>query len=209
MPNHGQNQNIRKTHCLRGHEFTPENTRLVRAGRSCIACQKLYWIEHRPASKRAPQSAEQRFFEKVDKSPGLGPEGLCWEWQASLFWTGYGQATHFCKEVLAHRVSYAFANGEIPDGLFVLHSCDNRKCVNPAHLSLGSHVDNMRDMFNKSRSGNQKKTHCPRGHEYTLENTYMNGSGRSCRQCIKIRDQGRDRSQWRQRKAEIKVLRGE
>lgn len=64
----------------------------------------------------------------------------------------YGRFTSGGKKRLAHRVAYELAFGEIPDGMLVLHRCDNTKCCNPAHLFLGSHLDNMSDMRAKGRS---------------------------------------------------------
>lgn len=64
---------------------------------------------------------------------------------------GYGQIHKDGKTAYAHRVAYEIANGPIPDGLFVCHSCDNRKCMNPEHLFLGTYLDNIGDMVGKNR----------------------------------------------------------
>lgn len=92
-------------------------------------------------------SREQRFFEKVKRGDD------CWEWTAKKNNKGYGMFGGRVVEgfSLAHRVSYEFAYGPIPKGKWVLHNCDNRGCVNPEHLFLGTHTDNMRDMHSKGR----------------------------------------------------------
>lgn len=77
----------------------------------------------------------------------------CREWLRSLNAAGYGTFKWKGDCVLAHRHSYQAFVGEIPDGLHVLHHCDNRKCINPPHLFLGTNEDNVADRVSKGRSG--------------------------------------------------------
>jgi hypothetical protein len=84
-----------------------------------------------------------RFMKKVLKQPNG-----CWDWQAQLDKGGYGRF----QNKAAHRWSYQYFKSD-PGQLLVCHNCDNRKCVNPDHLWIGSHQDNMRDMMKKGRRG--------------------------------------------------------
>lgn len=91
-------------------------------------------------------SIETRFWAKVNKTE------TCWLWTASTVSGGYGYfVTKKPRHEYAHRYSWFLANGEIPDGLLVLHHCDVRGCVNPDHLFLGTQRDNIHDMISKGR----------------------------------------------------------
>lgn len=124
---------------------------------------------------------QERFWRKVHKTDG------CWEWTGSRDRKGYGKIAKGGAPtipLLAHRVSWAIHHGD-PGDLCVLHRCDNPPCVRPDHLFLGTIADNNRDMTQKGRHGDTgaNVTHCPKGHEYSRENTYLYRGSRSCKEC--------------------------
>lgn len=88
----------------------------------------------------------ERFWMRVDRT------GECWIWTGRFTRDGYGRASiGNQRESSAHRVSFEIANGTIPAGLCVLHRCDDKRCVNPAHLFLGTKKQNSEDMVSKAR----------------------------------------------------------
>lgn len=100
-------------------------------------------------SKRILNNPVRRYYSKIE----VNPETLCWEWTGAIHPNGYplmgigGKQ----KQFKVHRFAYQMFFGDIPDGFVAMHSCDNRKCSNPAHLSLGTHKENMQDASRKGR----------------------------------------------------------
>jgi len=87
------------------------------------------------------KTAEERFWLKVNKTS----EEDCWNWTGALQSKGYGILRVDDKRISAHRFSWILSNGNIPNKLLVLHKCDNKRCINPNHLYIGTQIDNMRD----------------------------------------------------------------
>lgn len=112
------------------------------------------------ASQGLSPTFPDRFWAKVNKNGPVPSHksdlGRCWIWTAKLHHDGYGESVtprpeH--KRLLAHRACWILTFGPIPGGLCVCHQCDNPPCVNPAHLTLWTHQENMEDRDSKGRSG--------------------------------------------------------
>ena len=113
-------------------------------------------------------------------------KGGCWEWTGYIGKNGYGRISINGKYKSAHRLAYQLHYNKIPDR-HVCHSCDNRKCINPSHLWLGTDKDNLRDMWKKGRGRNQNmnKKVCKNGHLFGSENTkIIRRKNRTYRRCI-------------------------
>jgi len=132
-----------------------------------------------------------RFMNKVK----FFEPGKCWEWTGYIRKDGYANFWVKNKVFLAHRFSYLIAKGDIPRDMSVCHSCDNPKCINPDHLWLGTHAENMKDCAKKGRIVNPElnKKHCKRNHPLFGDNLrlYKDKSKglifRKCRACDRIR----------------------
>lgn len=114
----------------------------------------------------------------------------CWFWRGSIRKDGYGRIRREGRTLLAHRVFYRELVGEL-GSLQVLHKCDNKACVNPSHLYLGTISDNRKDCVRRGRDHNAGKTHCIHGHQLSKENVYLHNGSRHCRKCRSEADRRR------------------
>jgi hypothetical protein len=138
---------------------------------------------------RRMRDTAERFWSHVDTS------GDCWLWTGSL--NGFGYARFSVTIAPRRRINYGAhvwaweqEHGPVPAGLELDHLCRNRRCVNPAHLEAVSHQENVLRGVTLAAS-NLLKTHCPQGHPYSPENTYVlhhgNGTQRQCKTCSNAR----------------------
>ena len=119
----------------------------------------------------------------------------CWLWNKGKFADGYGSLSYFSRILRVHRVAaYLYMGLDLDSQLLVLHKCpnNNKHCFNPEHLYLGCKSDNTLDSVKDGTHVGARKTHCPKGHEYTGDNTYINPARqRNCRECSRIKDRKR------------------
>lgn len=137
-------------------------------------------LMRRNSITHANASFLERFWKKVSKDSDTG----CWLWIGATNNQDYGQinlGAPVYRLILAHRASWEIHHGPILDGLTIDHRCRNRKCVNPDHLEPVTHTVNVE----RGECGivNRSKTHCPSGHIYDEENTYLYEDRRYCREC--------------------------
>lgn len=153
--------------------------RLVR--NMCPPCYRR-WLASTPKDERGlpPRFQSRRseeFWAQVEKTHEYG----CWVWKGKRNPKGYGRwGKHY-----THRYSWSLANGAIPQGLWILHHCDNPPCVNPAHLYLGTVVENARDAVARGRVHRPERTQrCPQGHAKSGDNlSVVISEGRPVHRC--------------------------
>jgi HNH endonuclease len=107
------------------------------------------------AKNRFYRNRDEAFYHFVEKT------NECWWWTGSTLKSGYGRIKLKGQHFKAHRLSWIIHHGEIPEGMLVCHKCDERRCVNPDHLFLGTPADNMKDMVAKNRQA-KGETHYSR-----------------------------------------------
>jgi hypothetical protein len=130
----------------------------------------------------APEFVAQRLANKLPRK--LSDPHVCWEWQGTRNKYGYGTLTYDHRTAKAHRIAYTICVGPIPEGMQVLHYCDNPPCINPKHLFLGTVKDNVHDALRKGRmkkppirpgkTSQVRGVHFNRSHNYWIANVWRN-----------------------------------
>lgn len=124
-------------------------------------------VKYRKLPDLTPQDID-RFWSKIDMSPGLGPHGDCWLWKSRVVYRG-GYGKYLKRKIAygAHRIGYLLGHGTDPGESLVCHRCDTKLCVRREHLFLGTHQANANDMKQKGRSATGDKNGMRRHPEST------------------------------------------
>jgi hypothetical protein len=123
---------------------------------TCPVCHTTFRQKGGHAKVCGTDRGAVTFWAKVDKGPH--PKG-CWLYMGFRKWDGYGWLSRLGKNTTAHRYAWILTHGEPPEGMHILHKCDNPPCCNPSHLRIGTHDENMAEMRDRGRANgfNRKK----------------------------------------------------
>jgi hypothetical protein len=141
---------------------------MARAANTCAECGGLCSSRSQRCGRCYRQgialrfgSVADRFWLRVNRNGPVPPHraeiGPCWVWMGSSTRNGYGQISSLGRKIATHRLSWELAYGQIPSGLQALHRCDNKRCVRPDHLFLGTALDNRHDCIAKNRDNHGER----------------------------------------------------
>jgi hypothetical protein len=146
-----------------------------------VSLKKPHW-------RNTPEEYDRRWLALV-MARTVPNEIGCALWQGTVNYKGYGSKGYRGKTWNVHRMVYILTHGaSLTTEQFVCHSCDNRRCINPDHLWIGTALDNSRDSYLKERHWVHLKTQCPKGHPYTEPSVFRETrKGRNCPICQRAR----------------------
>jgi len=131
----------------------------------------------------------ERFSQKIQRL-----ESGCWQWTSTILKNGYGTLSVDGQSVYAHIFAFESFRFPVPKGLTLDHKCRNRGCANPFHTFPETRGRNVM-LGDTIAARNAAKTHCPKGHPYSEDNTYRpKRGGRMCNECRRIRDRLKSKS---------------
>lgn len=193
----GRGPGRRRDHCAEAAEVTGERFGDGREPYETINIMSEIHSLRTRAARMTQAEYDRYWIDRVKARCSISESG-CWLWTGFLHpvW-GYAFTTYRSKSTGVHRKMFELARGlKLTREQYVCHTCDVRHCCNPDHLWLGDNSENQKDASRKGRHPELKITQCPRGHEYTEENTVLvpNRAGslsRQCRQCGRIRSRRR------------------
>jgi hypothetical protein len=145
--------------CRNGHPWETSAYIKKDGKRFCKVCNYARKKEKMRQNIKCPDrilTALERFEKRIDKTPGHGRNGDCWIWTALTTNGGYGILVDNYERIRTHRFAWELENGPIPEGMQVLHHCDNPPCCRVSHLFLGTDADNVADKIAKGRGPDMK-----------------------------------------------------
>lgn len=122
-------------------------------GRTIVNWMERHGIARRVTGRNTPRTQEELFWSRIGKAG----KDECWEWTARRNGDGYGTIWFDGRDQGAHRIMWQLTYGEVPEGKYICHHCDNPPCVNPGHLYIGNAQTNADDRESRSRSGKHKR----------------------------------------------------
>jgi len=176
--------------------FSPNSIAVIKSGmKKCNMCGKEFfkpphcgnqrWDDRKYCSLKCYYQLSKNKPEDVWKQINRKSEDECWEWIGKSLSKGYGHLRINNKDCYSHRMVYIETYGSIPEGLCILHTCNNPKCCNPKHLYVGTHADNMEQMSKDGRSNmGEKHPNSRLSNQIIIKIRFLYSTGKYSQKCL-------------------------